>query len=179
MSGVSLRSLLRNGRTLTAREITFALGPLVLLGPKLPLALPEEDSSWRYLTRHKARTASELPAEMLLDSLVFALRKGPRAAFEGTLLVGRAESNDLRVDDPSVSKLHARVLLGRDGVPLLVDAASTNGTYVDGVRLSAGREARMVPGHQVGFGDVDLRILTAQQLSQVLRSFRPSIRPAG
>lgn len=179
MSGVSLRSLLRNGRTLTAREITAALGPMMLLGPKLPLDLPPEDASWRYLTRHKARTQSELPADMLLDSLVFPLRKGRGAAFEGTLLVGRAESNDVRLDDPSVSKLHARVLLGSDGVPLLVDAASTNGTFVDGVRLSAGRQARMLPGHRVGFGDVDVRILTAQQLSQVLRSFRPSIRPAG
>ncbi len=67
--------------------------------------------------------------------------------------IGRADYNDLVVPDPSVSTSHAK-LQRREGVWVLVDLDSTNGTFVDGERVKG--EAPLAPGATVTFGDVQL-----------------------
>jgi pSer/pThr/pTyr-binding forkhead associated (FHA) protein len=51
--------------------------------------------------------------------------------FGRRILVGRAPSADLRLDDPRVSRLHARIEIRDDGV-YVEDLGSRNGTAVDG-----------------------------------------------
>ena len=51
--------------------------------------------------------------------------------FGRRILVGRAPSADLRLDDPRVSRLHARIEMRDDGV-YVEDLGSRNGTTVDG-----------------------------------------------
>ena len=74
-------------------------------------------------------------------------------------LVGRTEDCDVRFDHKSVSKLHC-VLVKTDGLVLLRDLGSTNGTRVNGQRV---RRAALLPNdhlaiaafrYQVKFGDV-------------------------
>src|SRR5229473_2499821 len=60
--------------------------------------------------------------------------------------IGRADYNDLVVPDPSVSTSHAK-LQRREGVWVLVDLDSTNGTFVDGERVKV--EAPLAPGATV------------------------------
>src|SRR5256886_12433150 len=67
--------------------------------------------------------------------------------------IGRADYNDLVVPDPSVSTSHAK-LQRREGVWVLVDLDSTNGTFVDGERVKG--DAPLAPGATVRFGDVHL-----------------------
>ena len=67
--------------------------------------------------------------------------------------IGRADYNDLVVPDPSVSTSHAK-LQRREGVWVLTDLDSTNGTFVDGDRVRG--EAPLAPGASVQFGDVQL-----------------------
>jgi pSer/pThr/pTyr-binding forkhead associated (FHA) protein len=67
--------------------------------------------------------------------------------------IGRADYNDLVIPDPSVSTSHAK-LQRREGVWVLVDLDSTNGTFVDGERVKG--EAPLAPGATVQFGDVQL-----------------------
>ena len=67
--------------------------------------------------------------------------------------IGRADYNDLVVPDPSVSTSHAK-LQRREGVWVLVDLDSTNGSFVDGERVKG--EAPLAPGATVRFGDVQL-----------------------
>lgn len=67
--------------------------------------------------------------------------------------IGRADYNDLVVPEPSVSTSHAK-LQRREGVWVLVDLDSTNGTFVDGERVKG--EAPLAPGAVVRFGDVQL-----------------------
>ena len=67
--------------------------------------------------------------------------------------IGRADYNDLVVPDPSVSTSHAK-LQRREGVWMLVDLDSTNGTFVDGERVKG--ESPLAPGATVRFGDVQL-----------------------
>src|SRR5947208_2702023 len=67
--------------------------------------------------------------------------------------IGRADYNDLAVPDPSVSTSHAK-LQRREGIWVLVDLDSTNGTFVDGERVKG--KAPLAPGATVRFGDVQL-----------------------
>jgi len=67
--------------------------------------------------------------------------------------IGRADYNDLVVPDESVSTSHAK-LQRREGVWVLVDLDSTNGTWVDGERIAA--DTPIAPGTMVRFGDVQL-----------------------
>jgi len=67
--------------------------------------------------------------------------------------VGRADYNDVVVPDPSVSTSHAK-LQRREGVWVLVDLDSTNGTFVDGERVKG--DAPLAPGAMVRLGDVQL-----------------------
>jgi hypothetical protein len=52
------------------------------------------------------------------------------------LTIGRDASNDLSLDDPDVSRWHA-VLLRTGSEWLIEDTASTNGTYVNGLRITS------------------------------------------
>lgn len=55
------------------------------------------------------------------------------------LTVGRSAQNDLVLDDPLVSRLHA-ILMRRGDVILLEDLGSHNGTYVNNERLHTIRQ---------------------------------------
>lgn len=73
------------------------------------------------------------------------------------LNVGRVADNDLSLNDSSVSKVHAAVLMNAEGTLLVADTGSTNGTFINGRRISYG-EARVIEaGDVVSFGDVEVR----------------------
>jgi len=63
--------------------------------------------------------------------------------------IGRAEYNDLVIPDDSVSSQHAK-LTRREGVWMLTDVGSTNGTMVDGERITS--DTPIAPGAFVRFG---------------------------
>lgn len=68
--------------------------------------------------------------------------------------IGSAPDLTLCVADRTVSRLHARFELRSDG-PWIVDLSSTNGTHVDGVKLSAGK---LRDGSVVRVGDTSLTV---------------------
>ena len=90
-------------------------------------------------------------------------------------LVGRNEECDVRIDHKSVSKLHC-VLVKTDGLILVRDLGSTNGTRVNGQRV---RRAALLPNdhiaiaayrYQVRFGEhIDDSLLPSmpENLSQL------------
>jgi pSer/pThr/pTyr-binding forkhead associated (FHA) protein len=59
--------------------------------------------------------------------------------FGRRILVGRAPSADLRLDDPRVSRLHARIEIRDDGV-YVEDLGSRNRTAVDGEPVTEPRQ---------------------------------------
>ncbi len=71
------------------------------------------------------------------------------------LTIGRGPLNDLQLDqDEFASGKHALVDPRRDGV-WVEDLGSTNGTFVNGVRLSSSR--RLAPGDVLRVGETDFR----------------------
>jgi hypothetical protein len=73
------------------------------------------------------------------------------------LNVGRGTDNDLTIDDASVSKIHAALLMNQQETLLVADTGSTNGTYINGRRISYGEARQIEPGDVVAFGDVEVR----------------------
>ena len=53
----------------------------------------------------------------------------------GALRVGRDDANDIVIDDPSVSRLHAIFSSAENGIAV-TDLSSTNGTFVNGERVN-------------------------------------------
>ncbi|MBM5810763.1 MAG: FHA domain-containing protein [Gammaproteobacteria bacterium] len=70
--------------------------------------------------------------------------------------VGRTNDNDLRIMDPTVSRLHA-VLKRRGRTLTVIDADSRNGVFVNGVQV---RHAELTDGDQLAFGSVCFRYRT-------------------
>lgn len=67
--------------------------------------------------------------------------------------IGRTQDNDMRIVDPTVSRLHAMLTL-RGGDAMLVDANSRNGVFVNGIQV---RYAKLEDGDLVTFGTVRYR----------------------
>ena len=57
------------------------------------------------------------------------------------LLLGRDLSNDIAISDPEVSRRHARFFTQNDNV-LVEDLGSTNGTFLNGERISSPQQLR-------------------------------------
>jgi pSer/pThr/pTyr-binding forkhead associated (FHA) protein len=99
--------------------------------------------------------ARELGRLVVVQSRV--LTEGDTYALDSsTLTVGRGGENDLSTNgDEYASARHARFEPRRDGV-YVEDVGSTNGTFVNGIRLTAGPR-RLVSGDVVRIGETDLR----------------------
>ena len=78
------------------------------------------------------------------------------------LSVGRVSDNELSLNDTSVSKIHAALTLNQQGTLLVADTGSTNGTYINGRRISYGEARQIEDGDVVGFGDVEVRFRKAE-----------------
>ena len=72
--------------------------------------------------------------------------------------VGRSQDNALCLNDASVSSFHAAFTLGANNTLLLADLGSSNGTFVNGVRLGVGDKTSVREGDMLRFGDVELKL---------------------
>ncbi len=77
------------------------------------------------------------------------------------LVVGRREDCDLRLEHKSVSKIHC-VIIKTDGLLMLRDLGSTNGTRVNGNVVQI---RRLRPGDRVGVGRSLLLFGTAEEIA--------------
>ncbi len=70
------------------------------------------------------------------------------------VVVGRKDDCDIRLEHKSVSKLHC-VLVKTEGLLLLRDLGSTNGTRVNGTRV---RRAALLPNDQLSIAHYKFRV---------------------
>jgi predicted nucleic acid-binding Zn-ribbon protein len=90
---------------------------------------------------------AEAEPEWLADARAEAERPGPHLAFEeagearvvaleeGWTRIGRSGAADVRLDDPTVSRRHALVVLTDEGELRALDDRSLNGLFVNGERV--------------------------------------------
>jgi pSer/pThr/pTyr-binding forkhead associated (FHA) protein len=130
-------------------------------------------SAMRDLARYEGAAATEAPEPVRSrgrDSARPDLRAGvaprlevvaamghePGTAFEllNGATLGRAESSDIRVDDPFASSAHARIFQRGDFM-YIEDMGSTNGTFLNGRQLRSAE--RLKPADLVRIGDTEYR----------------------
>jgi pSer/pThr/pTyr-binding forkhead associated (FHA) protein len=78
----------------------------------------------------------------------------PIEIIKDMVLVGRKEECDLNLDHKSVSKLHC-IIVKTDGLLLVRDLGSTNGTRVNGQRV---RRAALLPNDLLNIASVKFRV---------------------
>jgi putative peptide zinc metalloprotease protein len=104
------------------------------------------------------------------------LPDGTRVGVADAVTIGRSEDNTVSLDDPSVSRRHARVLL-ENGHAVLEDIGSRYGTMVGGERMSAPR--RMADGATFRVGETELTLERRRAAYESSRTrVAPLMRPA-
>ncbi|MFJ9560339.1 FHA domain-containing protein [Streptomyces fuscichromogenes] len=75
----------------------------------------------------------------------------------GQITIGRSADADVPLDDPDVSRLHCAVTVAADGRVSVADLNSTNGTVLDGARVTD-HPVRLTPGSLLRIGESALRL---------------------
>jgi hypothetical protein len=154
-------------RVVSKRELHARLWPggvvadatLVALIKQLRAALDDRDRAAPLIrTVHRVGYALDippLPRETALPSVAARwLTVGQRrmSLATGENIVGRDEAAGVRLDDPMVSRRHARILVSASGAHI-EDLGSKNGTFIDGLPVAA-KPMPLRNGIQLAFGTV-------------------------
>jgi pSer/pThr/pTyr-binding forkhead associated (FHA) protein len=70
--------------------------------------------------------------------------------------VGRSKENDLAVEDQSVSKIHASLVMNSENQIMVADTGSTNGTFINDQRIAYGRAFPVTNADRVKFGNIEV-----------------------
>ncbi len=160
LNDLSSNGVLLNGRLVAGAEV-LGMGDVVTIGdeelvfeadpPPLLPEIPREpiaDGS----KREPARPAAAGPLLATLEVLNEGAWKGERFRIERPVVnIGRSQQNDISFRDESVSGTHASLSRRATGW-FLLDVGSTNGTYVDGARVS--QEVRLPGACELRFGNI-------------------------
>jgi hypothetical protein len=114
------------------------------LPPAAPTATPDERRRRRAL-RHEERSSPgetlDLMAHVNPRLVVVASPVVPEGTvydLDGWVMIGRAPSSDIVLDDPFVSQTHTRVV-PRGQMHFVEDLGSTNGTFLNGKEVVEGQ----------------------------------------
>lgn len=78
-----------------------------------------------------------------------------------SMVIGRDADNQITLDYPDISRQHARITGDETGFQV-IDLGSTNGTYLDNLKLIPHRPASWKPGQVLRIGDVQLHLQIGQ-----------------
>jgi pSer/pThr/pTyr-binding forkhead associated (FHA) protein len=137
---------LEDGDVIRVADVIFRFGtgelaPSDSLVPDAPLhddALRNDDASPTTTPIPRRRPSERRPAVLLatLDVVEGSVPRGMRFQIERPVVqIGRGAASDVCLLDATISGSHATLML-RGGTWYLLDHASFNGTYVDGVRVN-------------------------------------------
>lgn len=134
----------------------------------------------RPVARTKATVAIDTVAEqqdstapiIRLNFAVFPVRRTGRSPFPNFISIGRAKSNDVIIEDESVSKFHAFFRSTEKGEFVLQDGGSKNGTLVDEEEVpdkNKGGPVIVESGMRVRFGNVEMTFLATPEFCDLVR----------
>ena len=73
------------------------------------------------------------------------------------ITIGRESDNDVIVDNKLASRHHALIQKIKNAY-FIKDEESTNGTFVNGIRIPAGKYVKLNPGDKITIGNMNLVI---------------------
>lgn len=83
------------------------------------------------------------------------------------LSIGRTGENDIALGHTSVSKFHASLVCDGEMNLSIADTGSTNGTFVNGTRISYGKATPVKPGDELGFGSVKAAVSLLERPAEI------------
>lgn len=100
--------------------------------------------------------------------LTFRIYKGDALLREETLSqpvikVGKLSSSHLRLDDDSVSRMHAVIEVSGPGDISIIDLGSTKGTVVNGQKVN---KAKLQDGDQIALGDIRIELAIGEAAAE-------------
>jgi S-DNA-T family DNA segregation ATPase FtsK/SpoIIIE len=183
----------QSGRTDRAGGVHLTVGGVPVADDALVGRAPLMDGTAVSVERGPTSPQARDPARQA--PAVLAVTHGPDAGRTldldpGCYTIGRSPEADLCLADPQLSRIHAEVLVGPDGITF-GDHGSTNGTVVldqrSDTRVTGNASGRLVPGAAIRLGDTELRLrptrsppaasVEAQDGTRLVNP-RPRVRPA-
>lgn len=80
--------------------------------------------------------------------------------------IGKASDNDFVVNDPHVSRYHAKLIREEGGCWLLEDLGSTNGTFVNGAQIV---KKHVTPSDTIKLGELCVKHFRSLEVQQRLQ----------
>lgn len=135
-----------------------------------PVLVWEAPPDMRSMFARKTVTGLSMRQPTVAEPLVLEVRKRPLAAHPSPgITLGRTPDNDITVEDPTVSRLHATFSEERQtGMWYVADHGSHNGTWHNGTLLIPGRPSPMFDRASLRFGDVLATFLQFSAFNQFI-----------
>lgn len=100
----------------------------------------------------------------LRETVAHVVEKRRESPWQDRIIVGRARNSDIVVDHASVSKVHIHITTRDDGVLMVRDVGSRNGTRVNGVVVGTETPVPLRKGAILGIGEVELELTDARAI---------------
>jgi hypothetical protein len=112
-------------------------------------------------------------------TITLTVQQGPQrgqrfSAAKDSIILGRVRDSDVVISDAEVSRRHASITWER-GQPVIRDLGSTNGTFVNGVRITGPQALR--DGDTIGLGKIQLGFQCPAAAGAYPTVARPAPRP--
>ncbi len=164
---MKLGDLTGDVRALSADEFTARHGDAFLVAVAGSLRPPKRFEQTRSAPASPAPGAGGLA----VDWLILPVRKRDRSLSIVKVTVGRTANNDVPIEDPSVSRLHA---FFEPGPPWTVrDVGSRLGTRINGGAVAG--TATLRSGDEVQFGDICLTFMDVPALMYFVDRMSPRV----
>lgn len=162
---IAFDDLLKVARQLAASDFDSRFStPVLVVVPSSDNIITEAVD----ITRPNA-LANPSPGPEVAATLVFWVRPGKQSPNLSRLSVGRDDACDVVIPFGSLSKTHAYLVQLAQGEWQVEDAASKNGTWVDGRQVRPKVSAPLRDGAEVKFGDVVATFWLAASFRAALR----------
>ncbi|HEY3452265.1 MAG TPA: FHA domain-containing protein [Myxococcales bacterium] len=124
----------------------------------------------------RTRVTREAQRSKRGEPIAIEVVKAAANVFAFGVTIGHAENNDIVLANERVSRFHAYIQQGPGGAKL-VDAESTNGTFLDGVRLLPNKPVPILAAARISFGGETVTYLEPARLVAHLEEMlkRPSL----
>ena len=126
---------------------------------------PESESAFDELAFNTVVEEDDAPADQG-GWVIVPVRKRAGGAFPDRIGVGRARNCDVVLRFPSISKLHAQILVGEPRT--ILDLDSANGTKVEGVALVPRTPVPLALGARIDLGGIAVSLIDADRLYALL-----------
>jgi hypothetical protein len=137
--------------------------------PKAMIVDSPRDTDIDYATRAIDMNFDPMPNVVQL----VPVKKNPENPFPDRLTIGRATNCDVVIRFAFVSKVHAHLFVQGDKLTLR-DNKAANGTFVNRKKLDPGGSRSVKLGDTLGFGALELELVDAGRLYQLLRVGSPA-----